>query len=146
MPTISKLIAGVIFAATGFFAGEAYKLGLPEGVQYGFYSQINLAVGFIVGWMVMGPALGKGYTEAVGSGIRTAVTVVCWSLFLFSTVLMVRKAFRKLYDDPLEAIVDIFALALDQGLLLFTVPVIISLLVGGMIGGLVAEAARQRWD
>jgi hypothetical protein len=146
MPTISRLIAAVIFAATSFFAGEAFKLGMPEGVQYGQYSLMNVAIGLCCGWIVMGGLTGRGYRAAAGYGIRTSVTITAWALLVFCIVLMVRKAFKKRYDSPMEAITDIFALALEHGAIALTPEVIVTLAVGGVLGGLSAEWAKQRWS
>lgn len=147
MPTISRLIAAVIFAATAFFAGEAFKQAMPEGVQYGFYSLINLFIGLCCGWMVMGGLVGKGYKASAGYGLRTSVTIAVWALLVFSILLMVRKAFKKRYgDSPMEALADIFALALQHGQLMLTPQVLGVLAVGGIIGGLCAEWANRRWD
>lgn len=146
MPTISRLIAAIIFAATAFVAGQGYKLGVPEGVQYGYFDAICAAIGLLCGWLVMGKLTGKGYRAAAGSGLRTSVTISIWALLVFCTVLMVRKAFRKRYDSPLEAVVDIFALMLEQGILMLTVPVLTALFVGGVVGGLASEWAKRRWD
>ncbi|QCO57669.1 TrgA family protein (plasmid) [Pseudorhodobacter turbinis] len=146
MPTISKLIAAILFGATAFFAGEAFKLGMPEGMQYGQYSTLCVVIGLLSGWRVMGRQAGQGYGMALGFGIRTSAIIVAWAILLFCTILMVRKAFKKRYDSPMEAIVDIFALALEYGSLLFTADVLGALIVGGIIGGLGAEWAKRRWD
>ena len=146
MPTIPRLIAAVIFAATAYAAGEYYKLGMTEGVKYGLYSAINAFIGLLCGWLVMGKLTGKGYSAAVGSGLRTSVTITVWALLVFGTVLMVRKAFRKTYKSPLEAIVDIFALMLEHSVLLLSIPVLSALVLGGIVGGLASEWAKQRWE
>jgi hypothetical protein len=59
---------------------------------------------------------------------------------------MVRKAFRKLYDTPLEAVVDVFKLIFDNAPVLLQPMVLIPLAVGGIFGGLLTEWAKQRWD
>jgi hypothetical protein len=146
MPTISKLIAAVFFGVTAFFAAEAYKLGMPEGTQYGQFNALCAVIGLACGWVVMGNLTGKGYRQSAGTGMRTSVTFVVWALLACSIVLMVRKAFKKRYDTPMEAIVDIFALGLEHGLKVFTPEVLGILLVGGVVGGLSAEWAKKRWD
>jgi hypothetical protein len=94
----------------------------------------------------MGSLVGKGYRLAAMGGFRTSATFLVWALLTCSIILMVRKAFKKRYDSPMEAIVDIFALALEHGAKAATVEVIGVLLVGGIIGGLCAEWAKRRWD
>ncbi len=146
MPTISRLIAAVFFGATAFLTAEAFKLGMPEDTQYGFFNLLCAVIGLMCGWMVMGALTGKGYKAAAGFGLRTAITFTVWSLLACSIVLMVRKAFKKRYDTPMEAIVDIFALGLENGLRLFTPEVLSVLVIGGILGGLSAEWAKKRWD
>ena len=146
MPTISKLTAAVWFGVIAFLAAEAFKLGMPEGTQFGMFNLLCAAIGMGCGWMVMGALTGQGYRKAAGTGLRTSVTFVVWALLACSIVLMVRKAFKKRYDSPMEALVDIFALALENGAKVFTPEVLSVLLLGGIFGGLFAEWAKNRWD
>lgn len=146
MPTISKLIAAVFFTGVAFFAAEAFKIGMPEGTQYGQFTLLCAVIGFICGWRVMGNLVGNGYRQSAGSGVRTSTTFVAWALLISCVVLMIRKAFKKRYDTPMEAIVDVFSLALENGARIFTAEVLSVLLLGGLLGGLFAEWAKKRWD
>lgn len=146
MPTISRLIAAVFFGATAYLTAEAFKLGMPEGTQFGQFNLLCAVIGLLCGWIVMGSLTGKGYRASAGFGVRTSVTFTAWSILACCIILMVRKAFKKRYDSPMEAIVDIFALALENGLRLFTPEVLSILFIGGILGGLCAEWAKKRWD
>lgn len=146
MPTMTKLTAAVLFAAVAYLAAEAFKPGMPEGTQWGQFLPISAAIGLLCGWFVMGKLSGQGYRASAGYGVRTSVTLAVWALFIFSIVLMVRKAFRKRYDGPMEAVVDIFALMLEHGQIALTMPVLAVLGIGGVLGGLLSEWARRRWD
>ncbi len=146
MPTISKLVAALWFAAVAFLAAEAFKLGMPEGTQYGQFTLICAVIGLACGWIVMGNMAGLGYRRAAGTGVRTVATFTVWAVLICSIILMVRKAYKMRYNSPMEAIVDIFALALENGQMLLTVEVIGVLLIGGVLGGLGAEWAKKRWD
>ena len=146
MPTFSKLIAAVAFASVAFFAAQAYIPTQPDGTQFGQFLPISAFIGAVCGWMVMGAQTGRGYQAAVGGGVKTSVVVVVWALIVFCIVLMVRKAFKRRYDSPMEAIVDIFALALEQLQYMLDGPFLATLLIGGALGGLVSEWARRRWE
>jgi hypothetical protein len=146
MPTISKLIAAIWFGVIAFWAAQAYKLGMPEGTQYAQFNAVCTAIGVIFGWRVMGGLAGLGYQRAIGSGIKTSFAFTGWVLLVCSIVLMVRKAYQMRYGSPTEAIVDIFALALEHGLLVFTVQVLSVLIIGGILGGLGTEWAKKRWE
>jgi hypothetical protein len=146
MPTMTKLIAAVFFAAVAYFAAEAFRGGLPVNTHFGQFNAICAAIGLFSGWLVMGAATGKGYGASAGAGVRTSVTIVAWALLVFSIILMVRKAFQKRYVSPTDAIVDVFSLALENGVLLFRVEVLSVLLLGGVFGGLLAEWTKARWE
>lgn len=147
MPTMSKLIAAVFFAAVAYLSAVAFRGGMPEGTQFGQFNIICAAIGLISGWRVMGNVAGKGYAKAAGTGVRTSVTFTAWALLVCSVILMVRKAFKQRYgDSPLEAVVDIFSLALENGMLLLRPEVLSVLFLGGILGGLLTEWVKSRWD
>ncbi|MFV0490381.1 MAG: TrgA family protein [Pseudorhodobacter sp.] len=146
MPRFSKLIAAIAFAMVAYFSAQAYMSTLPPGTQFGPFLPVSAGVGLICGWVIMGNALGGGYGVAAGGGIKTAICMVVWVLLIFSIVLMVRKAFRKLYQGPMQALVDIFALMLEHLLLMPYPPFLIALALGGILGGWISEWSRRRWD
>jgi len=145
MPTAAKLMSAVAFALVGWFAARAYIPGLPEGSQTRNFPEITAALGLIIGWMVMGNAVGKGYSAAIGSGIRTSVTIVFWALVGFSIYDMVLESTKLRYDGPMEAVVATFGIMIDYGALLARQQVIAVLAIGGIAGGILAEAVSRRW-
>lgn len=147
MPTAAKLVAALAFALVGYFAAQAVKLPgvLPEGTQFGWFSEITAGIGFLCGWIVMGGLVGKGYPEAVASGLRISVTIVFWALLGFSIYEMVLLSMKMRYDGPMEAVLAVFDLMLDYGKRLFTLPIIGTLAVGGVLGGIAAEYAGRHW-
>ncbi|WP_022704201.1 TrgA family protein [Pseudorhodobacter ferrugineus] len=149
MPTMSKLVAGVFFGALAYFTAVAFHVAMPEGTQFGQFDLIAAAIGLICGWRVMGRAVGKGYKAAAGSGVKTSISFTAWVLLVTSVVLMIRKAFRQRYDSPLEAIVDVFALAMENFLRIVYPPVpevLVYLFAGGVLGGLLTEWVKKQWD
>lgn len=145
MPTAAKLFAAVAFAAIGWLAAHVYIPGLPKGTQIGYFREITALIGLIVGWMVMGTLTGKGYMEAMGSGIRTSVTVTFWAIVVFSIYKMVVTSTKGFYDGPMEAVTATFGIMLDYGMLLAQQNVLIVLVLGGIIGGYLSEFAARRW-
>ncbi len=146
MPTLAKLVAAVAFCAVAWVAAWFYRAGMPPGAQAGWLAPVAAAIGAVIGWFVMGRLVGEGYRAALGSGLRTSVTLVVWCLLVFDTALMLRKAVRMRYDGPMEAVTDIFRLSLDSAQLLLLPGVLATLLLGGLAGGVAAEAARRRLD
>lgn len=146
MPTAAKIVAAVMFALVTAIAAHLFIPALPEGTQVKGFREISAAVGFIVGWRVMGTLHGKGYGEAAGTGIRTSVTILFWLLLGFSIYTMVLRSTKMLYDGPMEAVLAVFDLMLYHGKFLIEPATPIALLVGGVIGGVVTEWAGRRWS
>jgi hypothetical protein len=146
MPTASKLVAAVVFALLGAVAAQTFIKHLPKGTPLGHFLEITAAIGFIVGWLVMGKLTRKGYREAINSGMVTALILVFWALLVFSLYFMLKKSTRMMYDGPMEAVLGVFQLMFDYGKMLLVPDMLGVILVGGMAAGLVAEWAGKRWS
>ena len=145
MPTAAKLAAAVAFALVALLTAQLYIPYLPEGMQLGWFRPITAAIGFVVGWRVMGGLAGRGYRAAAESGVRTALTVVFWALLGFSIYLMVDRSMKMMYDGPMEAVLGTFQLMFEYGKKMLVPEVIGAVLVGGVLGGWCAEWAGKRW-
>ena len=146
MPTAPKIVAAVLFAIVAGLAAHLFIPALPEGTQVKLFREISAAVGFFVGWRVMGRLTGKGYVDAAGSGVRTSVTILFWLLLGFSIYTMVKRSTKMLYDDPMEAVTGVFDLMLYFGKFLAEPATPVALLIGGVMGGVVTEWASRRWS
>jgi hypothetical protein len=146
MPTAAKLVAACIFAIVGWIAANAHVPALGEAVDVGLFRELVALLGLLAGWKVMGAQVGKGYGEAIGTGLKTTVVLVFFALLLFSTREMVLLSMKMRYDGPVDAVLAIFQLMLEHGLKLLTPAVLGVLAVGGVLGGLITERASQRWS
>ena len=145
MPTAAKLIAAVAFAVVGWLAAGYYVLRLPEGTSTGYFREITAALGFVIGWLTLGSAVGRGYGEAVSLGLRTSLLLLAWALIGFSVDRMIIRSTKMTYKDVGEAVLDVPMLMLYYGKLMGSAPFIATLIIGGVLGGLAAEAAARRW-
>lgn len=154
MPTASRLAAAIAFAILGFLAAHLYASHLPPESVVGRLREVSALVGAVVGWWTLGREIGKqhtgerksrGYGNAFGAGVRTAVVMVFWVLLGFSIYLMVRKSMHMMYDGPMEAVLGIFDLMLEYGRKLAEADVLATLFVGGGLGGVLTEWAGRRW-
>ena len=145
MPTAAKLFAAVAFAAVAYLAAGIYSRGLPEGTPTGLLGPVCAGLGLICGWRVTGPLAGRGVMAAMGTGVRTSVTIAFWALLVFSITRMLRESTRMIYDGPMEALQSVFSWMLVYGKLLLTPEVLAALLLGGVFGGWLAEWASERW-
>lgn len=146
MPRVSKLVAAVIFAAVAYYTAEQVKLVMAESIRFGLFSAVCAVIGMVLGWRGAGGRQESGYVNAISNGLRTSFLLVVWSLLFGCIVLMIRKAFRKLYDTPLEAVTDVFKLVFDNAPIVLEPTVLIPLALGGIFGGLITLRAKQLWD
>ncbi len=145
MPTAAKLFAAVAFTLVGFLAAEIFKPHMPEGTQFGFFSQISALIGLVCGWRVIGREAGHGWWESANAGMKTIVAMLALALLIFSIEEMLVQAFRRSYDSPMEAVIGTISLGVDFVQKLFVPDVLITLFAGGILGGLLAEWASRRW-
>ena len=145
MPTGAKLVAAVCFAIVGWLAAEAYIPQLPADTRTGYFREIMALLGFVLGWMTLGPNVGRGYADAASIGMRTSFLLVFWGLLGMSIYFMVRRSTRMIYDNAGDAALDVPMLMLQYAGLMGSVPLIAMLAVGGAIGGVLTEFAGRRW-
>ena len=145
MPTAAKITGAVTFAALALLLATLYIPQLPKGTELGYFREITAAIGFVVGWLVMGPLAGRGYRAAVETGMRTSITVVCWALLGFSIYIMVDRSMKMMYDGPMEAVLGVFQLMFEYGRKLLVLEVIVTALFGGILAGQITEWVGKRW-
>jgi hypothetical protein len=147
MPTAAKAVAALAFALVAYFAAQGVKAPgvMPEGTQFGWFSEITAGIGFLCGWIVMGGLVGRGYGEAAASGLRVSVTILFWALLGFAIYDMVLLSTKLRYDGPMEAVLDVFNIMMVNGRRILTVEILGILAVGGVLAGCAAEWAGKRW-
>lgn len=119
---------------------------MPPQTAFGWFNYVNAMLGVLCGWFIIGGRLGRGYTDAMGSGLAGAFALIFWGLFVQSLNLMLKQSMQHRFDGPLKAIVGIFDNALQYAAHLIDPLLVGVLLIGGMLCGLLAEAASRRWN
>lgn len=145
MPTAAKLVAGILFAALGYYASEIYKLLMDEGAYAGRLSEINAMVGLVAGWRVAGSRANDNYSAAISYGLSAGFMMVLMSLFVHSVTEMVNRSYRKIYDGATEAVVAVFELMFDYASVMVDANLIVTLVVGSIIASLIIEWVGQRF-
>lgn len=146
MPTAAKITASVFLAAVAWYASELIRPLMPEGTDFGWFNYVNLVLGLLCGWFVVGTRVGRTYLESFSAGLTGMAALVFWALFLQSFNEMLKLALQRRYEGPVEAIVAIFEIGVDFGTKLLDVNLIVTLVVGGIISGILAEWASRRWS
>jgi len=102
-------------------------------------------IGLLAGWVVAGSRSGNGYRNAIGYSLTAMVSMVVWGLFIYSSIEMVERSIRKMYDGPVDAVVSVFELAVEYLRTIASFEVIAFLVIGSLICGLVTDFFAQRY-
>ena len=142
----AQLFAALSLALLAFIVSGQYMPLLPEGTDFGYFTLVNMTIGAICGWTIMGKRAGRGLTSAINNGLTGMAAMVFWALFVQGCYEMFGKAMRNRYGGPIEALSAIFKIALEYGLIMLVPSIILTLLFGGILAGLAADYAKKRWN
>jgi hypothetical protein len=146
MPTRGRLVGAILFAGLAWYTSLLIIPLFPVGTNLGLFQEVNTFFGLIAGWTVAGPRAGLGYVAAFSYGLTALVAMVVMALFFNSSVVMVEQSLRKRYDGPGEAVTDVFQMFVDHAIMMATPEIIGTLLIGGIVGGLVTEFFGRRFS
>lgn len=144
MPTAAKLVTALGLAAVGWLASEAVRPLLPEQTQFGWFNEVNVALGLVCGWVVTGSRMGHGISNAIGAGLTGGGALVFWGLLGQSVYRMLENSLARKYDGPMEGIVAVFEIGVDFGRYLADARVLGIVVIGGIVTGLAGEALARR--
>ncbi len=144
MPTFARLVAAVLFAALAWWVSGLIVPLMPNERPMGYFALINAAIGLIMGWRIQGGRAGNGYNAAIGISLTTVAAIVFWGLLINSSIVMVELSLRKSYDGAVEAVVGVVDLMAVHGRIMLDATVIGTLVVGGLVIGMVTEWASRR--
>lgn len=146
MPTAARLVAAIGLGALGWFGSELFRPLMPEDTNFGWFNEVNVALGAICGWRVTGRRLGYGYAEGFSAGLTGVGALVLWAIFLQSLNEMLKRALENRYDGVIEGLTSMFELMVDYGLTMLNGPLIGTLVTGGIVVGVVSEWVSHRWS
>ncbi len=144
MPTIARLVSAASLGAVGWYASELFRPLMPPQTDFGWFNHLNVILGFLCGWIVVGSRLGRGYSQGISAGLTGGVGLVFWALFFQSFNEMLDKALERRYDGPVEALTAIFEIGVDFALIMLNGPLIGFLVGGAVVTGLVSEWVSRR--
>lgn len=145
MPDAARLVAATSLALIAFIVSGQIMPLMPEGTGFGYFTYVNITIGVLCGWIIMGKRAGRGITAAINNGLTGVVAMVFWGLFVQGTYEMVRQAMRNRYDGPFEAIMAIFEIGAEYAMIMFVPNIIVTLLIGSVAAGLATEYAWRTW-
>lgn len=144
-PTAARLVAALLMVALAYVVSEMIKPLMPEGMDFGKFTYVNMGLGALVGWKLIGDRVGRGTVPGINNGVTGAAVLMILGLILHGSVEMFRMAHRHVYRDPFEALADIFVIALKYFFIMAVPNVLATLAIGGAIVGLLVEFTAKRW-
>lgn len=145
MPTAARLIAALCLALLALAVSYEVMPHMPESTDFGYFVPLNIALGGICGWAFLGRHTGLGRIGAINNGIAGVAVLVFWGLAAQGTYEMFRLAMTHRYRDPLEAIFGIFELSVGYAQVLIAPEILATLVIGGVLAGLITEFAGKTW-
>lgn len=145
MPTAAKLFAAISMAFLATIVSEMYKPLLPEGTDFGYFTYVNAIVGLIVGWRVIGKRTGRGIVMGINNGITGVLAMLLVTLFIHSFWEMLGQSMQLRFKSVAEALRGVITKITEYGALLLEPNILITLALGAIFCGLLAEAVSRRW-
>ena len=145
MPTAARLVSAFCLAVVAFIISQMVIPLMPESTDFGYFVPVNIFLGLAVGWIVMGPRAGRGWTSGINNGFTGVAVLMLWGLGVQSINEMIRLAMRNRYDGPFEAILAVFYIGAEWAWEIATQDIGIALVVSAVVTGLIAEWSSRRW-
>lgn len=145
MPTAAKLVAGLAFALTAAVAAYVFigqHTELPIGLKFILG---NAVVGFFAGWYSLGRNPGHSNAAGAMSGLRTLVLLLIGSGMVFGGRFVLKNLGQFRSRDPIEIPLLWVQTTFEYVVLAMTPSVGLTLLIGGLLSGIVTYQASQKW-
>lgn len=139
MPTAGRLAGAIMFALFGWYLGGIMGPLFPEERPPEYLIPLCAGIGLFLGWTVSGSRAGQGYNNAVSNGLTTIGAFSFCVLGALSLNAMINNALRNRYDGPMDALVGMFELMIEQSLFFVDVPFLTTLVAGGIVCAFVVE-------
>jgi len=145
MPTAARLAAAICLAVVALAVSVQIMPQMPEDTDFGYFVPVNMGLGLLCGWVVMGRRPRAGLVGALNNGIVGVVVLVFWALVVQGGYEMLRLAMNRRYHGPIEAIYGVIEETLAYAPLLLTPGILATLAAGTILSGIVTERAGRIW-
>lgn len=145
MPTAARLVAAISLALVAWAVSLQVMRRMTEIADFGAFVFVNIGLGLVVGWVVMGHRAHRGLVATLNNGITGVAVLVFWALVVQGANEMFRLALNRRYHNPVEAIYAIFENAANYAVALWAPEIVATLLAGGVLAGMATRAAAKMW-
>ncbi len=145
MPSITRLVAALCLAGMAAVLSGMIAPLFDSGFRKAPFFAVNIAIGLMVGWQVLGPRAGLGWRGALGNGLGGGALVMFWALFVHAVLLMARRAMAHWYAGPSDALIAIFDLMLGFAQVIARPDILAVFVLGSVLSGLVCAYTKAKW-
>lgn len=145
MPTAARLMGAVCLAFLAYVLSRMIMPLMPDGTDFGYFVVTNVALGIVAGWVVMGSRAGGNIGTGISNGLTGAFVLVLWGLAAQAVLEMLHRSLQRRYDGLGEAFIAVLTLGAEYFLVMASVPIAITLVVGGALSGLLTNYAKSKW-
>ncbi|MEM9581970.1 MAG: TrgA family protein [Pseudomonadota bacterium] len=145
MPTAARMITAIIFAILAYYTSNVAKTLLPEGTPTAVFTPWAMGVSAVCAWQVFGRLIGRGYVSSINTGVYAIGVAMFFVTTLFSITEMIKRSMRMQYDGPMDAVVNMFGIAVEYSTMFLDPRIGGTLLVGGILSGIIGEWAENKW-
>tara|TARA_R110000822_G_scaffold44281_1_gene118948 strand:+ start:563 stop:1003 length:441 start_codon:yes stop_codon:yes gene_type:complete len=145
MPTAARLTAAMCLAVLAGILSKMIIPLMPENTQFCYFIPINVALGLLAGWTVMGPRASRGITAGINNGFTGVLILILWGLATHSVREMLKKALLRRYDGMGEALIASISIAAEYFMVIATLPIAITVIVGGALSGVITNLVNRRY-
>ncbi|WP_375690662.1 TrgA family protein [Pseudooceanicola sp. LIPI14-2-Ac024] len=145
-----KLVAGAAIALIAWIVAALVKIEVLEmhgSYNFGNFVPVALLVGFLCGWIILGSRVtGQlGFATSSSFGLTAVAATILWILFLVTASETLRLALSRRFNGPVQAIEAMVPIAANYGQHLLHIHIILTMVIGGLLAGWVADLAARRW-
>lgn len=139
MPTLTKLLALLLFAGFAAAAAERYVALYDDPPGHGSLVPYLAALGAAVGWRYIGVRVGGGVARAAWVGVQAVLLLVFWALAILGTAEVFARGYARHYDGVTEALIGWFDIALEHLARMAEPDFVLFLIGGGVVVGVVCS-------
>jgi len=145
MPTAARLTAAICLAVLAGVLSVMIMPLMPEHTQFGYFIPINMALGLLAGWTVMGPRASLGVTAGINNGLTGVFVLILWGLATHSVREMLKKAMLRHYAGLGEGLIASISIGAEYFMVIATLPIAVTAIVGGALSGLITNLVNRRF-
>lgn len=145
MPTMSRLLGAVFFAAIFGYASVLALAVYPRPVPPSFFLEINIAVASALGWHLVGRAPGDRIAVGFANGITGAVVISFLAMGVHGAIQMFKFTRDLRYDGIMDALVGVLEAALELAKLIQSPELTAVVFGGGAVAGILLQILNKRF-